>query len=312
MKLYLLDASAMFFRAYYTAAPLSRPSDGHPVGAISAYVSMLWRYIIMAHDRTDGPTHIGVIHDGATRKTFRHDIYPEYKAHRNPTPDDLKAQMELMRAAPAAFNLASVSCNGFEADDVIATLAVRAAVAGAEVVIVSSDKDPMQLIGGRVVMYCPMKSEFIGPLDVHRKWGVPPYQLRDVLALMGDAADNVPGVPKIGPKTAAKLVNTHGGLGETLAAAKDGRADCTAKQRALLVQHEADARLSYDLIGLRYDVPIQADLDSLAVRRPTQAAVDFLDCLEFITTRKTVVSWLAVQGESTWKTSPTMDIAPPF
>jgi DNA polymerase-1 len=291
MKLYLLDASAMMFRAYYTAAPLTRPSDGHPVGAISAYVSMLWRYISMAHDRTDGPTHIAVVHDAPGRRNFRHDIDPNYKANRQPMPDALKEQMELMRSAPTAFNLKCVCSQGFEADDVMATLAVRAAEAGAEVVIVSSDKDLMQLVNDQVVMYCPMTSSFIGRIDVIQKWGVPPERIRDMLALMGDAADNIPGVRKIGIKTAAKLISEYGSYKDVLANAH--RAPCTAQRRECLRTDAAAAHLSYELAGLRYDVPLTVSLDDLKARRPTRAALDYLDCLEFVTTRKMAADWLS-------------------
>ncbi|MEM0943142.1 MAG: 5'-3' exonuclease H3TH domain-containing protein, partial [Pseudomonadota bacterium] len=210
--LYLIDGSAFIFRAYHALPPLTRKSDGLPVGAVSGFCNMLHKMV--GGFGTKGPTHLAVIFDYSS-ESFRNELYSEYKANRPPPPEDLRPQFPLIRDATRAFGLPSIEMAGWEADDLIATYAVQAAEAGAEVTIVSSDKDLMQLIGPGVVMLDPMKNETIGPEEVEKKFGVGPDRVIDVQALAGDSVDNVPGAPGIGVKTAAQLIGEFGDL-ETL------------------------------------------------------------------------------------------------
>ena len=210
--LYLIDGSGFIFRAYHAIRPLNRP-DGTPVNAVSGFCNMLFK-LLRDLDDSERPSHLAVIFD-AGRKTFRNDIYPEYKAHRPPAPDDLIPQFQIIRDAVEAFNLPSIQLEGYEADDIIATYAKQAEKDGHKVTIVSSDKDLMQLVSNNVNMFDGMKNRFIGADEVVEKFGLGPEKVIEIQALAGDSADNVPGVPGIGVKTAALLLNEFGDL-ETL------------------------------------------------------------------------------------------------
>ncbi|MDP6872328.1 MAG: DNA polymerase I [Alphaproteobacteria bacterium] len=261
--LYLVDGSAYIFRAYHALPPLTRKTDGLPIGAVSGFCNMLSKLVDDVRD--DGEVdYFAVIFDAA-RKTFRNDIYPEYKAHRPPPPEDLRPQFPLVKRASEAFNLATIEMPGFEADDVIATYARQAREAGMQVTIVSSDKDLMQLVGGGVVMHDPMKQRRIGPDEVQEKFGVGPERVIDVQALCGDATDNVPGVPGIGIKTAALLINEYGDLDGVLERAEEIK---QTKRRENLIEHADLARVSRDLVTLKDDVPVEQSLDDLGLREP--------------------------------------------
>ena len=208
---YLIDGSGYIFRAYYALPPLSRKSDGLPTGAVSGFCNMLFKLLedSKSIDNNEKPTHFAVIFDSA-RKNFRNEIYSEYKANRSDAPDDLVPQFEYIRKSVEAFNLPSIEMINFEADDLIATYVEQILNIGAKVTIVSSDKDLMQLYKNNVRIYDPMKNKFIFKEDVINKFGVVPNKVIDVQALAGDSSDNVPGVPGIGVKTAAELINQYG------------------------------------------------------------------------------------------------------
>ena len=261
--LYLVDGSAYIFRAYHALPPLTRKSDGLPVGAVSGFCSMLSKLV---DDVRDGGEvdFFAVIFDAA-RKTFRNDIYPEYKANRPPPPEDLRPQFSLVKQASRAFNLATIEMPGFEADDVIATYAQLARAAGMEVTIVSSDKDLMQLVGGGVVMHDPMKQRRIGPGEVVEKFGVGPEKVIDVQSLCGDSTDNVPGVPGIGIKTAALLINEYGDLDSVLDRASEIKQN---KRRENLIEFADLARVSRELVTLKNDVPVEMSLEDLRLKEP--------------------------------------------
>jgi DNA polymerase-1 len=261
--LFLVDGSAYIFRAYHALPPLTRKSDGMPIGAVSGFCNMLSKLV---DDVREGGEvdYFAVIFDAA-RKTFRNDIYPEYKANRPPPPEDLRPQFALVKQASQAFNLATIEMPGFEADDVIATYARQAREAGMRVTIVSSDKDLMQLVGGGVVMHDPMKQRLIGPDQVREKFGVGPDRVIDVQALCGDATDNVPGVPGIGVKTAALLVNEYGDLDGVLSRAEEVK---QPKRRQSLIEHADLARVSRELVTLKDDVPLDLGLEELRLKEP--------------------------------------------
>jgi DNA polymerase I len=212
--LHLIDGSAFIFRAYHALPPLTRKSDGLPIGAVSGFCNMLFRYV-EANNGGDAPTHVAVIFDKGSH-TFRNDLYDLYKANREEMPQDLRPQIPLTREATLAFNIACKELEGFEADDIIATLACQARDAGGRVTIISSDKDLMQLVGDGVVMLDAMKNRVIDREEVHEKFGVYPDRVVDVQALAGDSVDNIPGAPGIGIKTAALLINEFGSLEELL------------------------------------------------------------------------------------------------
>ncbi len=255
---FLIDGSGFIFRAYHGLPPMTRP-DGTPVNAVYGFTTMLMKLL----DGTDAD-HVAVLFDRA-RKTFRNEIYPQYKAHRPPPPDDLVPQFALVRDAVRALNVALVDAEGYEADDIIATYTRQAAAQGAEVTIVSSDKDLMQLVGGKVAMLDAMKNKTIGPDQVMEKFGVGPDRVVDVQALAGDSSDNVPGVAGIGVKTAALLINEYGDLENLLAHAAEIK---QPKRRQNLIEQADLARLSRDLVTLRCDVPGLAPLADFAVRDP--------------------------------------------
>src|SRR5215468_2154874 len=210
---FLVDGSGYIFRAYHALPPLTRKSDGLQLNAVLGFCNMLWK-LLRDMKPEERPTHLAVVFD-KSEKTFRTELYPQYKAHRPDPPDDLIPQFALIREAVHAFDIPCVEQGGFEADDLIATYARQASEVGATVTIVASDKDLMQLIDDRVVMYDTMKDRRIGRAEVIEKFGVPPEKVIDVQSLIGDSTDNVPGVPGIGVKTAAQLISEYGDL-ETL------------------------------------------------------------------------------------------------
>ena len=261
--IYLVDGSAYIFRAYHALPPLTRKSDGLPTGAVAGFCNMLAKLVEDARD--DGEVdYFAVIFDAA-RETFRNEIYPEYKAHRPPPPEDLVPQFPLVKRASQAFNLATIEMPGYEADDIIATYARQAREAGMHVTIVSSDKDLMQLVGAGVVMLDPMKQRVIGPDQVQEKFGVGPNKVVDVQSLCGDATDNIPGVPGIGIKTAALLINEFGDLEGVLQRAEEIK---QPKRRQNLIEHAELARVSRQLVTLKDDVPVETPLDALRLQDP--------------------------------------------
>ena len=255
---FLIDGSGFIFRAFYALPPLTRP-DGTPVNAVYGFANMLVQLL----SATDAD-HIAVVFDSA-RKTFRNDIYPDYKANRSEPPEELVPQFPLVREATRAFNVAMLEKNGFEADDLIATYARAAADRGARVTIVSSDKDLMQLVRPGVEMMDPKNNAIVGREQVIERFGVPPEKVVDVQALAGDSTDNVPGIPGIGVKTAAQLINEYGDLDTLLARADEIK---QPKRRELLTTKADMARLSRDLVRLKDDLPIDPPLDALVVRKP--------------------------------------------
>ena len=210
---YLIDGSGYIFRAYYALPPLSRKSDGLPTGAVSGFCSMLFKLLedARADDSKEKPTHFAVIFDSA-RKNFRNEIYKDYKANRSEAPEDLAPQFEYIRKSVKAFNLPSIELLNYEADDLIATYAKQITELGAKVTVISSDKDLMQLVSKDIRLYDPMKNKVIGEKEVIEKFGVKPNQVIDVQSLAGDSSDNIPGVPGIGIKTAAELINKYKNL----------------------------------------------------------------------------------------------------
>ena len=282
--LHLIDGSAFIFRAYHALPPLTRKSDGLPIGAVAGFANMIFRYIEDAKG-PEAPTHAAVIFDYSS-KTFRNDLYPANKANRPPPPEDLRPQFPLTRAATKAFNLACLEISGFEADDIIATLARQGREAGGRVTIISSDKDLMQLVGGGVEMLDAMKNLRLGPAEVEEKFGVPPARVIDVQALAGDSVDNVPGAPGIGIKTAAQLIVEYGDLETLLERASEIK---QPKRRETLVNFADQIRLSKRLVTLDAHVPLGFGLDTLEVKDPEPAALmDFLNAMEFRTLSKRV------------------------
>ncbi len=259
--LYLVDGSGYIFRAYHRLPPLTN-KHGEPVGAVYGYTTMLWKLADEVH-AADGPTHMAVILDKSS-KTFRNDLYDQYKAHRPPPPEDLVPQFPMIRDATRAFSLPCIETEGLEADDIIACYSRAALAQGWEVTIVSSDKDLMQLIEPGLDMYDTMNNRRLGAEHVAEKFhGITPAQLGDVLALMGDSVDNVPGVPGVGPKTAAKLILEHGDLESVLAAAEGMK---KGKLRDNLIEHAGMARLSKELVTLKCDVALPEPLEDLELK----------------------------------------------
>ncbi|MDZ5697273.1 DNA polymerase I [Chelativorans sp. M5D2P16] len=278
--LFLVDGSGYIFRAYHALPPLARKSDGLPVGAVSGFCNMLWKLLRNARDTDVGvtPTHFAVIFDYSS-KTFRNELYPEYKANRTEPPEDLIPQFGLIREATRAFDLPCIEMEGFEADDLIATYARLAVEAGGDATIISSDKDLMQLVGPCVAMYDPMKDREIRVPEVIEKFGVPPAKMIDLQALTGDTIDNVPGVPGIGPKTAAQLLEEYGDLDTLLSRAHEIKQN---KRRENLITHADNARISRELVRLKNDVPVDSPLDSLALNPPDgPKLIAFLKTMEF-------------------------------
>ena len=252
---YLVDGSGYIFRAYYALPPLTRKSDGLPTGAVSGFCSMLFKLLedSKSNQNLQKPTHFAVIFDSA-RKTFRNEIYNDYKANRSEAPDDLAPQFEYIRKSVLAFNLPSVELMNYEADDLIATYTDKILNAGAKVTIVSSDKDLMQLYRKNVRIYDPMKNKFISEDDILNKFGVDSSKVIDVQALAGDSSDNVPGVPGIGIKTAAELINKYVNLENLLESAHEIKQN---KRRETLIENKDKALISKKLVTLKHDAPIK-------------------------------------------------------
>lgn len=285
--LFLVDGSGYIFRAYHALPPLTRKSDGLPTGAVAGFCNMLWKLMRDARDTDVGvtPTHFAVIFDYSS-KTFRNDLYPEYKANRTAPPEDLVPQFGLIREATRAFSLPCVEMEGFEADDLIATYCRMAEDVGADATIISSDKDLMQLVSPSVAMYDPMKDRQIGIPEVVEKWGVPPEKMIELQALTGDSIDNVPGVPGIGPKTAALLLEQFGDLDTLLARASEIKQD---KRRQSIVDNVDKVRVSRELVTLKRDVPGVEDPDSFLLEPPNgPRLISFLKAMEFTTLTRRV------------------------
>ena len=282
--LHLIDGSAFIFRAYHALPPLTRKSDGLPVGAVSGFCNMLNRYI-ENNNGPDAPTHVAVIFDHSSH-SFRNDIFDGYKANRPPAPEDLVPQFPLTREATKAFNIACEEMEGFEADDMIATLACQARDAGGRVTIISSDKDLMQLVGDGIEMYDAMKNKRIDREGVFEKFGVYPDRVIDVQSLAGDSVDNVPGAPGIGVKTAAALINEFGDLDELLSRAVEIK---QPKRRQTLLDHAEQIKLSRELVTLDCNTPLTFALEDLEFRAPIPGQLlDFLTKMEFRTLTKRI------------------------
>ena len=282
--LHLIDGSAFIFRAYHALPPLTRKSDGLPVGAVSGFCNMLNRYI-EDNNGPDAPTHVAVIFDHSSH-SFRNDIFDGYKANRPPAPEDLVPQFPLTREATKAFNIACEEMEGFEADDMIATLACQARDAGGRVTIISSDKDLMQLVGDGIEMYDAMKNKRIDREGVFEKFGVYPDRVIDVQSLAGDSVDNVPGAPGIGVKTAAALINEFGDLDVLLSRAVEIK---QPKRRQTLLDHAEQIKLSRELVTLDCNTPLTFALEDLEFRAPIPGQLlDFLTKMEFRTLTKRI------------------------
>ncbi len=294
---YLIDGSGYIFRAYYALPPLTRKSDGLPTGAVSGFCSMLFKLLedSKSNENKQKPTHFAVIFDSA-RKTFRNEIYSEYKANRSEAPDDLAPQFEYIRKSVLAFNLPSVDLINYEADDLIATYVDQILKKGAKVTIVSSDKDLMQLFKKDVRIFDPMKNKFISEDDVQNKFGVKPNKVIDVQALAGDSSDNVPGVPGIGVKTAAELINKYGNLDKLLESAYEIKQN---KRRETLIENKDKAIISKKLVTLKHDVPVDRDLSEFKLKEINKDKLfKFLREMEF---NRLLSSAISVYGEPSFE-----------
>ena len=274
---FLVDGSGYIFRAYHALPPINRKSDGLQLNAVFGFCNMLWKLLRDMKD-DDKPTHLAVVFD-KSEKTFRTEMYPDYKAHRPDPPDDLKPQFKFIREAVHAFDLPCLEQDGFEADDLIATYVRQAHEAGATSTIVSSDKDLMQLVSDGVVMFDTMKDKKIGRAEVMEKFGVPPEKVVEVQALIGDSTDNVPGVPGIGVKTAAQLIGEYGDLETLLKRAPEIKQE---KRRQSLIDNAEKARLSKKLVTLDDQVKLNVSIGDLAVHEPDyKRLIGFLKAMEF-------------------------------
>ncbi|MDB9807922.1 DNA polymerase I, partial [Candidatus Pelagibacter sp.] len=286
---YLIDGSGYIFRAYYALPPLTRKSDGLPVGAVSGFCSMLFKLLedSKSNENLQKPTHFAVIFDAA-RKTFRNEIYSDYKANRSEAPDDLAPQFEYIRKSVVAFNLPSVDLPNYEADDLIATYAEQILAKGAKVTIVSSDKDLMQLYRKNVRLFDPMKNKFITPEDIVAKFGVEPEKVIDVQSLAGDSSDNVPGVPGIGVKTAAELINKYGTLEKLLDSAHEIKQN---KRRETLIENKDKAIISKKLVTLMKDAPAKRKIEEFKLKEIDKGKLyKFLQEMEFNRLLSSVIS----------------------
>jgi len=286
---YLIDGSGYIFRAYYALPPLSRKSDGMPTGAVNGFCNMLFKLLedSKSSDNNYKPTHFAVIFDSA-RKNFRNEIYSDYKANRSDAPDDLIPQFELIRKSVKAFNLPSIELINYEADDLIATYAEKILNQGAKVTIVSSDKDLMQLYKKNIRIYDPMKNKFISNEDINNKFGVNPDKVIDVQALAGDSSDNVPGVPGIGVKTAADLINQFGNLENLL---KNTNKIKQNKRRETLIQNKDKAIISKKLVTLKNDVPVKDKISDFKLKEVDRNKLyNFLREMEFNRLLSSVIS----------------------
>ena len=290
--LHLIDGSGFIFRAYHALPPLTRKSDGLPIGAVSGFCNMLYKFV-EDQKGIDAPTHVAVIFD-AKGKTFRSDIYPDYKANRPPAPEDLVPQFPLTRDATRAFNLSCIEQAGLEADDIIATLATQARDRGGRVTIISSDKDLMQLVGNGVDMLDAMKNKRIDSDGVFEKFGVKPDRVIDVQSLAGDSVDNVPGAPGIGVKTAALLINEYGDLESLLERASEIK---QPKRKDTLINFAEQIRISRDLVTLKVDADIEISLEELEVKEPDSTELlKFLNEMEFRTLTNRIAAKLGVDA----------------
>ena len=295
--LFLVDGSAYIFRAYHALPPLTRKSDGMPVGAVSGFCNMLWKLVEETKDTSVGvvPSHFAVIFDHSST-TFRNALYDGYKANRPAPPEDLVPQFALIREAVRAFDLPCIEKQGFEADDLIATYTKKALEAGGDVTIVSSDKDLMQLVGPCVTLYDQMKDKRLGPAEVFEKFGVYPEKMIDLQALVGDTSDNVPGVPGIGPKTAAQLLEEFGDLETLLSRAGEIK---QAKRRENLSAFAEQARLSRRLVTLDDNTPLDVPLEDLSIREPDgEKLIGYLKAMEFTTLTRRVSAKLGTEAAS--------------
>jgi DNA polymerase-1 len=286
---YLIDGSGYIFRAYYALPPLTRKSDGLPTGAVSGFCSMLFKLLEDSKSETNKqkPTHFAVIFDSA-RKTFRNEIYSNYKANRSEAPDDLAPQFEYIRKSVVAFNLPSVDLPNYEADDLIATYAEQILRKGAKVTIVSSDKDLMQLYKKDVRLFDPMKNKFITPEDILAKFGVDSKKVIDVQSLAGDSSDNVPGVPGIGVKTAAELINKYGTLEKVLENTHEIKQN---KRRETLIENKDKAIISKKLVTLKKDTPVERELEEFKLKEIDKDKLyKFLREMEFNRLLSSVIS----------------------
>ena len=281
---FLVDGSSYIFRAYHALPPLNRKSDGLQINAVLGFCNMLWK-LLRDMKPEERPTHLAVVFD-KSEKTFRNELYADYKAHRPEAPADLIPQFGLIREAVHAFDIPCLEQLGYEADDLIATYSRIACEAGATTTIVASDKDLMQLVNDCVVMYDTMKDRRIGPAEVVEKFGVPPDKVIEVQALIGDSTDNVPGVPGIGVKTAAQLISEYGDLETLLARANEIKQE---KRRQTLIDNADKARLSKRLVTLDRNVPLEVQIGDLAVHEPDyKKLIAFLKAMEFTTLTRRV------------------------
>ncbi|MDD1519874.1 MULTISPECIES: DNA polymerase I [Bradyrhizobium] len=315
---FLVDGSSYIFRAYHALPPLNRKSDGLQVNAVLGFCNMLWK-LLREMPEDNRPTHLAIVFD-KSEITFRNKIYPDYKAHRPPAPDDLIPQFALIREAVRAFDLPCLEQIGFEADDLIATYVRQACERGASATIVSSDKDLMQLVTDCVTMYDTMKDRRIGISEVIEKFGVPPNKVVEVQALAGDSTDNVPGVPGIGIKTAAQLITEYGDLDQLLFRAGEIK---QPKRREALLENAEKARISRQLVLLDDKVELDVPLDDLAVHEPdARKLVAFLKAMEFTTLTRRVAEYAQIDpanvdadpgyasGASVFTTLPPSDVVP--
>ena len=295
--LFLVDGSAYIFRAYHALPPLTRKSDGLPVGAVSGFCNMLWKLLTEARDTAAGvvPSHFAVIFDYSS-KTFRNELYSEYKANRSAPPEDLVPQFALIREATRAFGVPCIEQEGVEADDIIATYARLATEAGGDATIISSDKDLMQLVNEQVILYDQMKDKRIDPQGVFDKFGVYPNKMIDLQALVGDSTDNVPGVPGIGPKTASQLLDEYGDLDTLLARASEIKQN---KRRESLIEFADQARLSRELVTLKTDCTLELPLDAL-VLEPVNGPdiIAYLKAMEFTSLTKRIATATGADAEN--------------
>jgi len=290
--LHLIDGSTFIFRAYHALPPLTRKSDGLPVGALAGFCNMIYKQI-EDNNGPDAPTHVAVIFDHKG-KTFRSAIYDDYKANRPPAPEDLVPQFPLIRDATRAFNLPCIEMEGYEADDIIATYAVQAREAGGRVTIISSDKDLMQLVGGGVEMLDAMKNRRIGIEEVEEKFGVGPERVIDVQSLAGDSVDNVPGAPGIGVKIAALLIQEYGDLDTLLEHAEEIK---QPKRRQTLIEKADQIRMSRELVTLKTDTPVVESIDDFEVRDPVpEDILAFITSMEFRTLATRMAAKLGVDA----------------
>src|SRR5438876_2856667 len=315
---FLVDGSSYIFRAYHALPPLNRKSDGLQVNAVLGFCNMLWK-LLREMPPDNRPTHLAIVFD-KSEITFRNKLYPDYKAHRAPAPDDLIPQFPLIREAVRAFDLPCLEQVGFEADDLIATYVREACEQGAIATIVSSDKDLMQLVTDCVTMYDTMKDRRIGIAEVIEKFGVPPEKVVEVQALAGDSSDNVPGVPGIGVKTAAQLIVEYGDLETLLSRAGEIKQQ---KRREALIENAEKARLSKKLVTLDDNVKLEVPLDELAVHEPDhKRLIAFLKAMEFSALTRRVAEYSQIDpadiepdpgfkgGASVFSPLPPSDVVP--